>query len=323
MANIPSPQSSRRKGSTVASCGEEHILSLARECFSTRPGGAAGVVRGLGDDAAVLSRPAGDIYQLVTIDTIVAGTHFTLTDEPERVGWKALAVNVSDIAAMGGIPTHAVVSATLPTDTRIDYVERALAGIRKAADKFGVSVVGGDTVGAGFLSLTVALWGVVEKECVCYRSGAQQGDIVAVTGSLGGSLQSGRHLDVQPRLAEARWLVKNAKPSAMMDLSDGLAIDGRRLAEASGVSLHLRAEAIPVSPGSALEGALRDGEDFELLCAFSPEKMSVEKQEDFLNEFSRPIAVIGEIAAPPPAVLLDGKKLPADGFDHFNINGRT
>ena len=317
MANIPSPRSSRRSNKRVAARGEAGILALARRYFAAGPACAPGVVCGIGDDAAVCRSPRARWLELLTVDTLVAGTHFGPGTAPTRIGWKALAVNLSDIAAMGGIPTVAVVSVTLTGRETLACVEALMQGMAAAARRFGVAIVGGDTVGGPALSITVALAGRVEPRCVCYRSGAQPGDLIAVTGPLGGSLRSGRHLDFMPRLAEARWLVRHAKPTAMMDLSDGLAMDGNRLALASKVALRLNARAIPVSPGSTLAGALHDGEDFELLCTFAPAALTPRVRAAFARRFGRPLALIGAVARPPVKVTVDGVALSSRGFDHF------
>ncbi len=301
---------------------EENIISLSKTLFSPTLD-YANIVKGIGDDAAVIACPNNSKtsrtfrFQLVTIDSLVEETHFSTSDDPEQIGWKAVAVNASDIAAMGGIPTYMVVSATLPPKIQSKFVKKIMNGLKEAADSFKIAVVGGDTVGGKVFSLTVAMFGLVEKENVCYRSGAKPGDLIAVTGKLGGSLKSGRHLNFMPRTAEARWLVEAAKPSAMMDLSDGLAKDGNRLAKASNVSIKLDSKRIPVNSDSTLDGALHDGEDFELL--FSVPELPEEKIKIFENKFKISLTVIGEIEEPPVGLLLDDKKLEPKGFEHFKI----
>jgi len=306
------------KSKKALSPNEESIISLSEKLFSPTLDYAK-IVKGIGDDAAVIAdkdnSKTSRTFRLVTIDAIVEGTHFSASDDPEQIGWKAVAVNVSDVAAMGGNPDHLVVSAILPPGTKPEYVKAIMKGLKKAADTYKVAIVGGDTVGGKTLSLTISMFGAVEKENVCYRSGAKPGDFIAVTGKLGGSLKSGRHLDFKPRINEARWLIENAKPSAMMDLSDGLAKDGNRLAKASNVSIKLHSEKIPVNFDSYLEGAMTDGEDFELF--FSVPELSEEKIKIFENKFKIPLTIIGEVSDAPPALFLDGKILEPKGFEHF------
>ncbi len=229
---------------------------------------------GVGDDAAVLR--LGPFELLLASDMLVDGTHFDLSrTDPIRVGRKALSVNLSDIAAMAGEPLAAVVSLALPREVPDALVERLYDGLAERARHYRCPIVGGDTVGTdGPLAVSVAVLGKVEPGGAVLRSGARPGDRLLVTGQLGGSL-AGKHLDFAPRLAEARYLKEHAELHALIDLSDGLAPDAYRLAAASGVRVVLLAEAIPVAESlrgqpDALERALTDGEDFELLAAVSP-----------------------------------------------------
>ena len=226
------------------------------------------VLRGIGDDCAVL-RGSGWMLQLFASDMLVEGVHFRKGDPAEGIGWKALAVNVSDVAAMGGLPRDAVVSLGLPSDTRVSFVDRLYRGLRRCAERYEVSLVGGDTVRAPQVVMDVAILGEVERDRVLYRSGAKVGDHLLVTGRLGGSLKSGRHLRFVPRVQEARMLTARARLHAMMDLSDGIWTDLPRLCQASGVSALLEADRIPRNRGCSLKEALTDGEDFELLIAAS------------------------------------------------------
>jgi len=225
----------------------------------------------IGDDCAVL--PAGKLgqSQLFASDMLVEGVHFTRKDPAERVGWKALAVNVSDVAAMGGVPTAAVVSIGLPRRITSVFVKRLYQGINRCARRFGLDVVGGDTVRAGQLVIDVAILGAVDRKQLVLRSGAKVGDQLLVTGRLGGAVGSGRHLTFTPRLREAQLLVKQARLHAMMDLSDGLLIDLPRLCRASQVEAAIQVDHIPCHKGIGWERAIADGEDFELLMA-APKK---------------------------------------------------
>ncbi len=252
----------------------ELIEKLAHRTFLA----ASDVRVGIGDDAAILRGGESDL--LLTSDMLVDGTHFRLGEvEPERIGRKALCVNLSDIAAMAGLPVAAVVSLALPRSTPDELVERLYAGICRAARQFGCPVVGGDTVGTdGPLAIAIAVLGRTEPGRAVLRSGARPGDRLLVTGSLGGS-GSGKQFDFVPRLLEARYLNQHGPLRALIDVSDGLALDAYRVAKASGVRLVLRAEAIPVASHvrtlpDALDRALYDGEDFELLGVVAPGSVS-------------------------------------------------
>ena len=250
----------------ISALGERALIRrIARGIRTGR-----GVVRGIGDDCAVLSDGPGP-YQLFASDMLVEGVHFRRTADPALIGWKALAVNVSDVDAMGGVPRHAVVALGLPPSTRVGFVDGLYRGLRRCAKRYGVNLVGGDTVRAPRVVIDVAILGEVEKGRVIYRSGAKVGDALLVTGRLGGSLRSGRHLRFSPRVREARALTAQARLHAMMDLSDGLSQDLPRICRASGVGAVLQGAAIPRHAGCSLTQALTDGEDFELLIASAEE----------------------------------------------------
>lgn len=233
---------------------------------------------GIGDDCAVLaadSRPT-----LATTDMLLDGTHFVLGEcGPRRAGRKALAVNLSDIAAMGGTPTAALVSLGLPRRGAQRIAEELFLGMAPLAERHATPIVGGDTnAWDGPLVVSVTLLGVPGPHGPILRSGARPGDWLFVTGPLGGSIR-GKHLDFEPRLAEAAQIQTRCRPTAMIDLSDGVALDLARLAEESGVGAEIDAEAMPIADAAremndgrdALAHALSDGEDFELLFAASPE----------------------------------------------------
>lgn len=237
---------------------------------------------GPGDDCAVLE-PQSDLPWLVTTDMLLEGSHFVLAEAgPRRVGRKAMAVNLSDIAAMGGRPVAAFVSVGLPRgpDTQ-ELAKELYQGLRERADEFEVSIAGGDTNSwSGALVLSVTLLGVPGTQGPIRRAGARPGDWLLVTGSLGGSLL-GKHLDFTPRVREGLLLQDYAALHAMIDLSDGLAADVGHLCEESGCRAVVFASDIPVSEAaheqarrdgrSPLEHALCDGEDFELAFAVSEE----------------------------------------------------
>ena len=250
------------------------------------------LVLGIGDDAAAYVASTG-LLQLASTDMLAEGVHFDLSlIAPEQLGHKALAVNLSDIAAMGGAPRQALVSVALPPRISVEFVEAFYDGLKALARRFGVNLVGGDTVSTGgALAIGVTALGEVAPELLCRRSGARAGDLVVVTGTLGdsaaglawlrrfgGAAASARplleaHLTPLPRVAEGAAIARWAH--SMDDISDGLAREAREIAAASGVGMRLYAAALPLSAalGEAarlldvppLEFALFGGEDYELL----------------------------------------------------------
>jgi thiamine-monophosphate kinase len=253
---------------TVAEIGEDELIRRLTARLTQR----ASVLVGPGDDCAVLQGPARGRHLLFKTDALVEGVHFLPTAKPERVGRKALARVVSDIAAMGGQPQAAVITLALPPLCAVRWVEAVYRGMEKIADEFGFSLVGGETTRApgrkASVLINVAMTGEVEAARLVTRAGAKLGDALFVTGALGGSLV-GRHLSFTPRLVEARWLVENFRPHAMMDLSDGLAKDLPRLAAASQVGYEIDLARLPRHRGCSTEQALGDGEDYELLFSLA------------------------------------------------------
>jgi len=238
------------------------------------------VLLGPGDDTAALRWPAGEIC-LVTTDMLLDGSCFRLAEAgPHLVGRKAMAVNLSDIAAMAGRPVAAVVSAGLPRQGGRALAEELYRGLREVADAFATSIVGGDTNSwDGPLVISVTILGEATPRGPVKRSGARPGDWLLVTGPLGGSIL-GKHLTFTPRVREALKLHELADLHAMIDISDGLAGDLAHLCRESRCGAVLRATAIPLTDDSRkmndslspLEHGLGDGEDFELLFAVSPEE---------------------------------------------------
>jgi thiamine-monophosphate kinase len=239
----------------------------------------ARVLIGPGDDTAAL-RWSGSGPLLVTTDMLLEGSCFRLAEAgPRRVGRKAMAVNLSDIAAMAGKPVAAVVSAGLPRQDGRLLAEELYLGLREVADAFDTAIVGGDTNSwDGPLVLSVTVLGEASPRGAVRRSGARPGDWLLVTGPLGGSLL-GKHLDFTPRVREALQLNELADLHAMIDISDGLAADLNHLCEESGCGAVVHASSLPITPAalslqdgrSPQDHALSDGEDFELLVALPPE----------------------------------------------------
>ena len=287
---------------------------------------------GPGDDCAVLDLGLPDRWLLFKTDAVVEGVHFSKSVAPERVGHKALARCLSDVAAMAGTPTHALITLALPPGFDLAFVEGLYAGMRALAARHRVAVVGGETTAdPDHLWLSVALLGTVVPGKCPLRSGAKAGDALFVTGELGGSL-AGKHLDFEPRLAEAHWLVEHCPIHAMIDLSDGLAGDLRHVLNASAVGAELRAASVPISRAARqaarasatakppLVAALTDGEDYELLFTLAG-RDAVPLLDAWKKAFpSLRLTCIGKITATPGLVLIDRKgrcPLTSDGYVHF------
>lgn len=284
------------------------------------------VTLGIGDDAACL-RPSTDRETLVAIDMLMEGVHFTFPGAtPALAGRKAVAVNLSDIAAMGGRPTAIFVSVALPVQRGLSFAQEVHSGVIELANEHQLVIAGGDTNSwNGPLVISVAVTGEpIGLRPVC-RSGAKIGDWLFVTGELGGSLPSGRHLSFPPRLAEAKKLVESVDVHSMLDISDGLAADLHHILKSSRVGALVQAGSIPVSrtAQSATDGkppllhALSDGEDFELLFSVSPSEG--QRLLDHWNH-PTPITRIGEITDYPGCWLQqpDGSReqLPPLGWTH-------
>lgn len=272
----------------------------------------ASVVAGPGDDCAVV-KVATNRQLLMKADAVVEDVHFLREAEPALIGRKALARVISDIGAMGGEPRHALVTLVLPPELEVRYVEALYQGMRALAEEFGVSIVGGETVRGPKLIISVALTGEVEAGRAVMRSTAAGGDAILVTGRLGGSLR-GHHLTFQPRVREALWLVAHHRPSAMMDLSDGLAKDLPRLAAASGLGLEIDPGALPCNEGCTAAQAWGDGEDYELLLTL-PESSLRETLEHWGQEFPGVLLTkIGRMVEAGQGKLPD---FATQGWDHF------
>lgn len=266
------PQALKSRARTkLKACREDWLITELTRGLS--PG--KNVRAGIGDDCAVIGAPRDACLTLLKTDAVVEGVHFSAGENLRRVGWKAVCRAISDIAAMGGVPGAALITLALSPEMELARARQFYSGLRLACRRFGIAIVGGETVRSpGPLFCSVALSGGVERKRCVLRSGGQPGDALYVTGWLGGSLASGRHLHFIPRVAEARWLTAHFKLHAMMDLSDGLAADLPRLAAASGCGFVLQTEQVPLNRGCTLAQALGDGEDFELLFALPPRHSS-------------------------------------------------
>jgi thiamine-monophosphate kinase len=327
---------------------EDDLIELIRR-LAARPG-AAGVRVGIGHDCAVLEPSAGKVL-LAKTDLLAEDVHFRRRwAEPADIGWKALAVNVSDIAAMGGTPRWALVALACPEPASADEIEAFYEGALALADAHGVTIVGGDTsASASGWVVSVMLLGEAERPLL--RSGARPGDVVAVTGALGRAgaglavLESdpapagvdatllaevtAAHLRPRPRVAEGRWLGEAGGVTAMMDLSDGIGIDLDRLLAASGAGARVDVERLPIDRAtravadalgaSALAWATGGGEDYELLVVC--EAAAFDRLRDGLaSATGTGLTAVGTVVAGRGTTWLDGggrAVAVARGFEHF------
>lgn len=320
------------KGShTLAELGEFGFIGRIRERFPAPEG-----VTGIGDDCAVIPQRDGR-DTLVSTDMLIEGTHFLRDDiPPYRLGWKSAAVNVSDIAAMGGTPTATFLSVALPPGLEAGWTDEFLRGFADLSKRFGVALLGGDTTASpDRICINVAVLGECPAGTAHLRSAARPGDLVCVTGTLGDSAAGlkailggvERDADIQalierhylplPRVTEGLRLAAAPGVHAMMDISDGIGSDLRHILEASGVGAEVFVEAIPLSAAleracarlgwDAAELAVCGGEDYELLFTADPE---AEKTLDV------PHTVIGRILS-GKGIRWSSNGRSFSGFDHF------
>jgi thiamine-monophosphate kinase len=309
----------------VSRRGEFDVIRAVRAAV---PAPGRGVVVGIGDDCAVL-RPEAARDLLVTTDLLVEDRHFTRETAPEDIGWKALAVSISDVAAMGGRPRDAVLAVALRSEQTGAFADGLLRGVLDCAKGYGVSLVGGDTNATdGPAVVCVTLTGDVARGGAVLRSGARPGDAICVTGALGGSL-AGRHLRVTPRVAEAAALVAGGEVHAMIDLSDGLSSDLGHVLDASGVGADVWGDQVPIHADavamsqrdarSPLLHALHDGEDFELCFVVDAERAAALVCDGLAGT---PVSLVGQVTRDTAYRLLDrpgGTAVPMirGGHDHF------
>ncbi len=310
---------------TLRDIGENGLLRSILPLLPQRPD----TLVGPGDDCAVVRVPGSPDDWLFTTDPVIERRHF-LPETPARlVGRKAIARAVSDIAAMGGTPLWILVDLVAPAATPLSRIRGLYDGMIAAARKWNLGILGGDTAEGDTLELHITGVGRIPRHTAVLRSGARTGDLVYVTGTLGGAYLSGNrhHLLFDPRLEAGRFLAENHFATSMMDLSDGLAADLPRLLDASKRGVRLEAAAIPLSRAARqsshpLRHALCDGEDFELLFTVPP-RLRARFENAWKNRFPRlPATRIGTILATPRQRLLhlsDGSAIPfrPGGYQHF------
>lgn len=326
--------------------GEDALIKHLSKKFSAP---RRGLIKAVGDDASVTAQRPGRVL-LATTDSLIQDTHFSLSwAKPFLLGKKALAISLSDIAAMGGEPLFFLVSLAVPPATPKKFIDGLYKGMSASAKTHGVALAGGNTARAGKITITTAVFGEAEKAKVVYRSGGKPGDIIYVTGTLGdsalglkalksrgcaamnGPLKKAvmRHLSPAPRVDAGRALAGKKIPSAMMDISDGLMLDLKRLCKESRAGAEVYAPSIPLSdefktylakrPG-ALTLALTGGEDYELL--FTAPEAKANGIARISKKLGVPITAIGKLIQKQRGLMLigaDEKRVTLDktGFEHF------
>jgi thiamine-monophosphate kinase len=293
--------------------GEDRLLSQLLPDLPL----AKAVVSDPGDDCAVVeTRDRRNLLVLKT-DCVVAGVHFLATANALHVGWKAMMRPLSDFAATSAVPQFALITLIAPEQTKVKWVENLYRGLRRAAKRFKVSIVGGETSSThGPAAISVSVVGFVEKERRVSRGGGKVRDDLFVTGRLGGAMKQ-KHLQFVPRIAESRWLTRNFSIHAMMDLSDGLGADLPRLAKASRVGFTVEMENLPVTRGAKIGDAISEGEDYELLFAISPRERT-RLQREWRKKFREPpLTRIGSLSQ----LLTKNNQLLPRGYVHFQQSG--
>lgn len=295
---------------------------------------------GIGDDAAAWQ--GDESIQLATVDSFIQDVHFPSGIAPwNELGWKALAANLSDIAAMGGVPRYALVSLALPDNTEVDDVTALYTGMLELGREYGVAIIGGDISRAPIVAITITILGSSQKKQILTRSAAKPGELVAVTGELGAAAAGLEMLKLKlkfdpqatacfkqaflhpyPRIAEGQLLLEQGVKTAI-DISDGLIADLGQICKASQVGARIEIDRVPVEPvvkaqfgEKSVELALSGGEDYELLFAAGAEVIDKVKKAA-----PCPITTIGEIVAGKGVTVVDRQGNPSNvvkrGWEHF------
>jgi len=290
------------------------------ETIATLPRNKKSVIQGIGDDAAVV-RFKKNKYLLFTTDMLLEDVHFLRKQRPQDIGHKAIAASISDIAAMGGVPEYALFSMGLPPDLKISFAKGIYQGIKKIARDFDIDIIGGDTNRSKKIIISVFIAGYVERKNLTLRTGAKIGDLIFVTGGLGGS-EFGRHLKFTPRVKEARFLVKNYSINSMIDISDGLIQDLGHITKASKVGALIYEANIPLSTkAKSIKNACSQGEDFELLFTL-PKKHRQYLMKNWPFKNKPRLSCIGQIVHANAGLKIRDekgrlKRLKAAGYQHF------
>lgn len=309
---------------TLADIGERGLVAGLASIFNA----GRGVVTGIGHDCAILRVPGSKADIAVTTDAVIEGVHFRRGTSLRAVGHKAMARALSDLAATGAEPAWALLDLVAPPSTSAAAIGQLLRAVSRTAARYGVSVVGGDTARGDRIELHAFAIGFVPRSKAILRSGARPGDAIYVTGHLGFSGQ-GRHLSFEPRVKEGLWLRQRGYPSAMTDVSDGLATDLAHLCEMSGCGAVVCADCIPCaatrgsreSANRRIAHALCDGEDFELLFTV-PAAKTTALEKAWRTAHRLRLTRIGEMTRGPrvPSIVMpDGSKrfITRKGYDHF------
>jgi thiamine-monophosphate kinase len=277
------------------------------------------VKTGIGDDCAVLGYD-DKRYLLWATDMLVEGTHFRRRDGYKKIGRKAVAVNISDIAAMGGRPRYITVSLGIPGYMKRPEVKALYDGIFRICREYGIKVIGGDTNRSGKLIIDVSILGTVEKKRLVTRSGASVKDLILITGPVRNGKKE--HLRLSPRLEEARFIAGNYKVNSMIDVSDGIAMDATRICAESGVGCRIYEGAIPLSGELSIRDALYYGESFELLFTMRPGEAERLIRDLSAKKRKAECFVIGEITGKKQGLRLIDRNgrvsnLKATGYRHL------
>jgi len=327
--------------------GEFGIIERIKNVLASQ---SSDVQISIGDDAAVF-KTHSEYWTVITTDALVEGVHFDLSYTPvESLGWKLMAVNISDIAAMGGIPRTAVVSLALTENWTLKQIDLLYQGIAACCKQYNCDLIGGDTVRSNYSTfLSATITGEVEPECCAKRSGAKTGDLVCITGVLGRVMVGFRILSLslnkkgrqkavnhflhpEPRVQEARILVKEVGINAMIDISDGLASEIEHICISSGKGCTIYGDKIPVAEDlkelshstnkPSFFEAIQSGEEYELLFTISEDNYQILKKKSIFKNGL--ISVIGTITDEAEGLNLfyNSKKisLPTQGWDHFKNN---
>jgi len=323
---------------TLAEIGEFGLIDRLNRLLPTSPA----VVQGIGDDCAIVR--IFDKLMAVSTDMSIQDVHFRLEyTSADHIGWKAAASSLSDLAAMGATPMFALVSLSCPPEMEVHFIENLYHGISGVLSKYGVIIIGGDTTGGDKLILDVIVIGAIRGNRFLRRSGALDGDVLAVTGTPGiaaaglHALNHGhdaphlaaRHFQPHPRVPEGHWLCLNDAINSAIDVSDGLFQDAGHLSRASGLGVDIQTSAL--KPDGELEEycavhdldpirfMLTGGEDYELLFSITRDQHE-ETLDAFHQEFRTPVHVIGEFTDAWEGVRINGEEASMDGFTHFKTN---